>query len=249
MKVKKSQLRALLKPIVRECVREMLLDDPELVEGVIREHVVSLLGESVSRGRAKSQVRKQRVGRAARGTNIPAAVKRGPSGAQRGRTQRRPDFGDASFDDLVSDTIENTVGEQIAEDRKLESVMNFEGMDNIEEGPATRLAEAATQPNTNPLAAQRAAQLQQRVDVQQLTQPPTPQPAGPQFTDADVPSQEQLERKFRQANAEQGDTSGDLTSLGIDPARWAAGADDVGNTQGVDVADLSAIAAEMNAGL
>lgn len=120
MKLKKSQLKALIK----ECLLEVLEEDPRIMRSIIKESMAVMMQQEDRSRRRKP-----------RGTNLPAMK-------QRSAPQQQEDEPSSLWEALATDTLNTTFRQQPA-NNGIERGMSWATMDKqstFEEGPGARLA-------------------------------------------------------------------------------------------------------------
>lgn len=142
--------KSALKDLVRECLLDVIREDPTLVREVLAGAVSSLLEvtSAPARLRASQPVAEHTQHQASRvRRDKPASTRQH---IREGKPVRRPTTtreapGDI-FEQLAADTLARTLPQQERQDRS-RSLAMLDLDTNIEEGPAARLAEARRQPD------------------------------------------------------------------------------------------------------
>lgn len=247
MKLTKEQLKG----VVKQCVVEVLRDDPRLARALVKEAIVDIFGERLLVGeRATPQQPRQQqrspeqAKQRPRRTNVPAMVRKQPQPA----ASRQPiveEVGEPTdlFEALVADTMLNTLPDQLADDRRNPKTRSWEDMvdgggEEAEEGPAMHLRRAQATPDSVRRVMHAPAQRQQE-------QPTMFAPASP----IGEPSLAQVMEMYRQqqgaASQPQQDppqsVDADISTLGLDGRNWDAHVDaQPAGGQSFDLAEFAA---------
>lgn len=238
MKLTKKQLKG----VVKQCIIEVLRENPRLGTALVKEAIVDMFGDKLLTGDVVHEARSPKK------TNVPAMMRKKPA---RARNAKKPNSVEEMaeptdlFEALAADTMMHTLPDQVAKDRSTPTSRSWADMihseEALEEGPAARLRQAAMMPE--PQRPQTSSAYTQYQSVQQSSQPvqqpypPAQQQALQQTAALDQLSPSQLKAMY-EAQQRDTDTStpgsmtqqaddmpdvpDDLAALGITLGRWDA---------------------------